>query len=530
MKESTQNKMDRCITAAVIACIGAYLLTFAVINFCGFPQLCDSDMYADTLIAKRMWEQKQLFPRGWIFSNQYFVIATPVWAALFYGLTGNVNTAMALATELMTALILVSFVWVLKAVTNDRLIQAAACLLLMTAVIAPDGQMLSWNAQLFFLQASYYACYLITMFVVFGDYIRAFQSGKRRPVAWGLALLLCFATGMQSLRQTAIMVLPILAYEIFLALRRLLLRQKAWERGNLGSLLRALSYFVANGAGFVTMKLLQVPESPLFENSRMTLAQHLNSIWCAICYITGLDFAFNEHYPLFYTILFLCLFALAAGAGLYWLAHLKEQEHGDLICWVLCLISIAGVLLASVLLNVALRHIYIFMWYPLVAFSLVILLRLLGRRPRLLVILLTCVLSLGNLYYSYLPTAQTALRQDSSDARQLCAWAMEEGYEYVYGDWFVAPRVAVHSGGDLEAGYWWETEMYVPMGYNIASDIYDAEENQKAIYVFTEHDEAQGILLAQQQGIPLTKAAEFGFYRAYTSPVPLMNGKINTIH
>lgn len=67
--------------------------------------------------------------------------------------------------------------------------------------------------------------------------------------------------------------------------------------------------------------------------------------------------------------------------------------------------------------------------------------------------------------------------------------------------------------------------MYTPISYNIASDIYDEEENQSAIYVFTSKDEEQGLLLAREQNVELTKVAEFGDYRAYASPVPLMKNQ-----
>ena len=87
-------------------CIMVCLFVFAYINKKRFAVQCDTDMYADMLLAKKMWEQKTLFPEGWVFGNQYYVVATPVLAALFYGLLGNTNTAMICATECMTALIL----------------------------------------------------------------------------------------------------------------------------------------------------------------------------------------------------------------------------------------------------------------------------------------------------------------------------------------------------------------------------------------------------------------------------------------
>ena len=40
-----------------IVLILAYLAAFSVINFCGFEQYCNADMYSDTLVTKFMWDQ-----------------------------------------------------------------------------------------------------------------------------------------------------------------------------------------------------------------------------------------------------------------------------------------------------------------------------------------------------------------------------------------------------------------------------------------------------------------------------------------
>ena len=164
----------RLFAAAVVGCILAQLLVFAYLGARGFPRYCNSDTFADMQVARRMWEQKSLFPSGWTFGNQCYVVATPVLTALFYGLLGNINLSMVLATEVMTVLILLSFLWLLRAAVEERLFRLVGCLTLMTSVVAPYG-VYSINSMLFFSQASFYSCYLITLFVVFGDYIRAFS-------------------------------------------------------------------------------------------------------------------------------------------------------------------------------------------------------------------------------------------------------------------------------------------------------------------------------------------------------------------
>lgn len=208
----------------VILCVAAYLTTYAVINVFGFPLFADADMYTDTLVARLMWEQKTLFPNGWIFGNQFYIASTPVLAALFYGLVSNTNTAMILATSCMGLFLILSFSYCVRSFVKGILPCLIGLLALMAAIFAPDFPRTPC-AQLFFLQASYYSCYLITFFVVVGDYARAFQSPQLRLAPWLLSCTLSFAMGMQSLRQTVAMALPIVAYEGFLALRRLVQKQ-----------------------------------------------------------------------------------------------------------------------------------------------------------------------------------------------------------------------------------------------------------------------------------------------------------------
>ena len=82
-------KKEELLTGLTIGVILCFFAVFAVINFKCFARFCEPDMYADTLVARLMWEGKTLFPFAYVFGNQLYVIATPVVSALFYGLTGS---------------------------------------------------------------------------------------------------------------------------------------------------------------------------------------------------------------------------------------------------------------------------------------------------------------------------------------------------------------------------------------------------------------------------------------------------------
>ena len=512
----------------VVGCILAQLLTFAYLGFKGFSRYCNSDTFADMQVAKRMWEQKTLFPSGWTFGNQCYVVATPVLASLFYGLLGNINLSMVLATEVMTVLILISFLWLLRAAVEERLFRLVGCLTLITSVVAPYG-VYSVNSMLFFSQASFYSCYLITLFVVFGDYIRAFSLEKTRAVAWTLSLLLCFGTGMQSLRQTVIMILPIAAYELFIGLRNALQHRKPWSGSDSRRLLRVLTYGGANLAGILTTKLLHVASAPIFGDTGLSGADQLiekfRAIVSAIAEITGLDYLFEGgDCSRFIILLIVFPILLFLASAPFWLARIKQRETPLEQCWILCVIGILGVFLSTLVLNITLRGIYVFMWFPLVAFSALILLKKMPKAPQCLVTILVCLFSLGSLYYCYGPYVLETVNTETTDAQQMSDWAVEQGYSYVYGDyWGTAPQIAVCSEGNLDAGCWHGSEnVFQVEAANTPQDIYGEAENEKAIYVFTDEDEVQGLQGANDRGASLTKTAEFGKYRAYTASIPLM--------
>ena len=531
-KEQKGRRSRIFVYGLVICCILAYLGVFALINLHTLDRFCNSDVYADMQVARRMWEQKTLFPDGWIFGNQFYVIATPVLAAVFYGITGNINVAMGLATEVMTVLIFLSLFWMLRSFVSDKLSYLVCCLLLLASGISPDGPY-ALNVLLFFTQASFYACYLITMFIVFGDYVRAVHSAKARWFTWLLSLALCFATGMQSLRQTVVMVLPIIACECFLALRRVLQHKKPWDRTNLGSAIRAVSYAVANIAGKMTMDRLDVPNDSIYGQMQIIPLQEwfarLVPVKDAFAEISGLDYMFLGHAGILFTVSMLFWILLVIAAAVMWLGRINRQETDLELCWLLCLVGMIGVILSTVVLNITIRGIYLFTWYPLLGLSAVILLNRLSPKLQMGLITLICALSMGSLYECYVPSAERILFHQDTAASLMCDWAMENGYEYVYGDyWGTAPQIAVCAEGDLEAGSWHSTNnIFIAEKFNTPQDIYGAEENAKALYVFTDADEQYGLRAAEERGITLEKVAEFGIYYGYTSPEPLMDTQKN---
>lgn len=516
---SERAKTEKGLSVLAILVMACYFAVFAVINFKCFARFCEQDMYADTLVAMMIWEQKSLFPLGYVFGNQLYVVATPVLAALFYGLTGSPNTAMALATTVMSVLILLSFFWLLRPVVKRELSLACAALMLVACAFG-DKLVNQEMGQLLFILCSYYACYLITLFVVLGDYTRSAADPGLRPLTLTLSLLLCFATGMQSLRQTCIMVLPILAFEGLRLLLGFRKQGKAIFCCRKLPLLRALAYASANLAGLLFAKLFPVHQYTIFDAAPDSFSQRLSDVYVAFRDVAGFGWAGPEH-PFFILLLAFQL-ALLFGALALQLRQIRRPSALSDLWWLL-LISIAAVTAAALLTSLRIRAVYLFMYYPLLALSVALVLEQVGPRLRCTVSLALCLLSLANLYCSYIPSVRSALAPREEPLEQISAWAVENGYELVYGNHStVAPGIAAYSDGALVAGCWDEEIMFKAKPYLNIQNIYSLEDVERAIFVFTPWELDYAREAAMNAGAELTFQGRYGELSVYTSTEQLM--------
>lgn len=512
-------KTEKCLSVLAILVMACFFGVFAVLNFKGFARFCEQDMYADTLAAMMMWEQKTLFPLGYVFGNQLYVVATPVLAALFYGLTGSPNTAMALATTVMSTLIMLSFVWLLRPFVKRRLSLCCAALMLVACAFG-DKLVNQEMGQLLFLLCSYYACYLITLFVVLGDYARSGTDPRLRPMPLLLSLLLCFATGMQSLRQTCIMVLPILAFEALQQLLACRRQGRAGLRRRKMPLCRTLAYAAANGAGLLFVKFFPVHQCTIFDSAPDRFSQRLADIYVAYRDVAGFGWAGPEH-PFFILLL---TFQLALLLGALYLQLRQLRDSGTLSqLWWLLLTGIAAVTAAALVTSLRIRAVYLFLYYPLLALSVALVLEWARPRLRRIVALALCLLSLANLYVSYIPSVQSVFAPREDPLEQISDWAVANGYELVYGNHSaVAPGIAAYSDGALVAGCWDEQIMFKAKEYLNVQNVYSLEDVERAIFVFTpgELDYAQEA--ARNAGAELTFHGQYGQLSVYTSTVQLM--------
>ncbi|MDO4989686.1 MAG: hypothetical protein Q4E45_04185 [Eubacteriales bacterium] len=528
MRLSEQNrKTETALTVLLLLVLLGYLALYAYADFKGFARLSTTDMYEDTLVARLMWEGGTLFPKRYLFGNQLYVIATPALSALFYGLTGSMNLAMALATTCMSLLLLLSLDWMLRPFTKRPLPRAAALLAAVGLFFGPGSIRREDGPQLFYVMCSFYACYTITNFVVMGDYARARLDSRPRLPALLAALALCFCTGLQSPRQTAVTVLPLLCLEGLRLLSRLRKKLPPLAPGTRMPLLRTLAYTAANLAGLCASRFLPARKHTIYTGASVfsgaSAADKLRSVRLALSTVSGFDYVAKSDARWFFLLMFLFCLLLDLAAAWLLLLRRKEEEKDAACFWWLSLIAALGAVAAFFVTSVNLRPIYLFTLYFLPALSLV----LIARRVRpglfrgLAAVLL--LLTAANLHFSYREDIAAVNYPGETANEAVCRYALDSGYEYVYGAHSsTAPNIAACSDGKLIAGCWDDEVIYKVSPHINIRDIYHFLDYDRGIYIFRDTELKAGLYEAEAAGAVLTFRGQFGPYYVYTSSMQLL--------
>ncbi len=524
MTLNTKNSKVLYIAGAAFGCI-LFMFTFLIINFRLFPVFNDSDMFVDLYPAKLMWEQKKLFPQGWVFGNQYFTIASPVWTALFYGITGKLCLSMALAVTFLTVLICGAWLWMLKPLRkeNDLTAVLLSLLLLLGGMIGYDI-VHTQQGQIFFLCTAYYASYLLTMFLVYGCYVRDISDRKYHTAMYALALVLCFATGMQSLRQTAVMVLPLGCVETlrqFLAFRK----NKKLEKKEILRGCKCLGYAVSNAAGFVFIKAVIKPaHHNVYGNTSSrdaeTTLQGIKTSLTSLLGTMGLDPSqITKHGVASVILCLLAILALVVVAMAFKEGLKARFAEPPAIVMTLFLIGILGVLLPGCLFNIVVRPIYYFTWYPLFSLALYCLWEKAGKQRKAVSLGITVFL-IANYVFSYAPSVREALFHETTEEQEVVAYMEAHGEQYLYGDWSYVLGIAMTADGRITPGGWY-FETYQVLPYVNPLGIYSEEDNASALILLTEADQ-NALEIANERGAAMEKVFETAHYTLYRSDRQLM--------
>lgn len=493
------------------------------INFSINPEYYDGDIYNDINYAKEAWKAKSLFPKDWIFGNQTYVVATPVLAALFYGITGNGFTAMAIASSIMTVLTLLTYDWMTRTLFsyNERTASFLFMIgfLLLKAHVATSQQ----GIQAFFTMASYYACYFINAFIVYGCYVRIRQgkfTGKHIiPAIIGAAL--SFGTGMQSLRQTAVMALPLVACEVLLII---IYSAKDKRFAISYSTLFSAIVFIANIAGLVAMRFIEINQNSIygttaFVSSFKDFFRKLFLNMESVALTFGLD-ALELRVRLVASIPFLLIILIGFILCVKDYIKNKCNEQGRFVLVMLLTLGCVSVFAAGVLTDVVNRALYYFMIYPLLAVCVsYIIVKFEKKRDVLFAVV--AVFAAGMIMFRTAGAVEEikAGKDKNSTAHQIANYMLDNGYDTIYSVFGLsgvmdgAENVVVASGDKIHLVQFKNVDSSKPMKpveYLCVKDGYKQRDNSKSLYLLRDHELPKVKKIAGKYDVTMTEKARFG--------------------
>lgn len=493
------------------------------INFSINPEYYDGDIYNDINYAKEAWKAKSLFPKDWIFGNQTYVVATPVLAALFYGITGNGFTAMAIASSIMTVLTLLTYDWMTRTLFsyNERTAGFLFMIgfLLLKAHVATSQQ----GIQAFFTMASYYACYLINAFIVYGCYVRIRQgkfTGKHIiPAIIGAAL--SFGTGMQSLRQTAVMALPLVACEVLLII---IYSAKDKRFAISYSTLFSAIVFIANIAGLVAMRFIEINQNSIygttaFVSSFKDFFRKLFLNMESVALTFGLD-ALELRVRLVASIPFLLIILIGFILCVKDYIKNKCNEQGRFVLVMLLTLGCVSVFAAGVLTDGVNRALYYFMIYPLLAVCVsYIIVKFEKKRDVLFSVV--AVFAAGMIIFRTAGAVEEikAGKDKNSTAHQIANYMLDNGYDTIYSVFGLsgvmdgAENVVVASGDKIHIVQFKNVDSSKPMKpveYLCVKDGYKQWDNSKSLYLLRDHELPKVKKIAEKYDVTMAEKARFG--------------------
>lgn len=518
-----KKKSDITLSVVLTILLLAFLGLVFYVNLSCNPEYYDGDIYNDINYAKEAWKAKSVFPKDWIFGNQTYVVATPVLAALFYGITGNGFTAMAIASCIMTVLIVLTYDWMTRTLFsyNERMAGFLFLIgvLLLKAHVATSQQ----GIQAFFTMASYYACYLINAFIVYGCYIRLRKgefSGKHIAMSV-IGIALSFGTGMQSLRQTAVMALPLVACEILMIIIYSI-RDKKFAISS--STLFSAIVFVSNIAGLIAMKFIEINQNSIYGTTAFvkSLKEFLEKVFFNVEYVVltfGLD-SLELRVRLVVSTVFLLIILIGFILCVKDFFKNKCIDQGRFGLVMLLTLGCVSVFAAGVLTDVVNRALYYFMIYPLLAVCVsYIIVKYPGRRKAFFSII--AVFAAGMIAFRTVGTVGEIKngKDESSTAHQIANYMLDNGYDTIYSVFGLsgimdgAENIIVASGDKIHLVQYKRVDRSKPMKpveYLCVKDGYKQWDNEKSLYLLREWELPKVRELAEKYGVEMTKQAQFG--------------------
>lgn len=496
-KTIDKGQLIRCMVVGVI--LLAYMGIFFYLNMEKYAQHVDSDIAAEAFLAREIWEQKNLTPDDWIASTERYLVGMPTLAAVFYGMTGSMETAVGIACVLIGG----AFLGVLYLTLRKLGISKAASLTGLLVICAipinglrNDGQMVPFVALLLFVFADYYAlhCILLLLSTVFYLHLKEIGSKQericRKDIAIGVFLFgfaVVLACGGQRCLQMVI--LPLIIYEVislFLdseGFAKKLPKARFYAAGFIGSL--AVSYLIS------TLHKGQVDYVMYLQKPHDVLYRLFITVPATL--LEGFGIAGNEVVGNFGSLMQMLVWAFLVLAA-YGLIYILRKKNGVVARQkeaMLILLTSLGITMGIICITTAeAAHNYLLVSWLAALLAVAVLIDEFAHKKSFfadIILAAVCGFALLNIGYTWKDAVTTT--DNLKEYEEVADFMLEEEIEYGYAEFWDAERISMTRDGAVTMGcsyvmedlkmYWQLTSMkwYPP----------NLPEEMKTAYVVKQH-------------------------------------------
>lgn len=490
-----------------------YMGMIAYLNLAKYSQHVDSDIAAEALLTREIWEQKTLTPDNWISSTERRILAMPAIAAPFYGLTGSMTVAVGIACVLLAGVFFGSFYLFLRRCGISK--QATLMGLLMICAlpingIRNEGQMMPYVTLFLYLFAEYYVFHLILLFwsILFYLHLKVIgEKGgaitKKDIFKWVLLFGFTTVLSLGGQRCLQMVILPLLVYECIALFVE--------SKGFLGMLKK--ERFLATG--YVCTTLLAAGISFLYDR-QANYVMYLNSplevmnrvfITVPAVLLETMGIAGNAKVGSFASIMQILVWAFLflVGYCVYYVIKRKQEiKHEQKESLLLLAVSL-GVTLFILCITTAeaVSSYCLVVWFVAIVAVAIVYDRLIEKKSLFahMILAAICLFAVLNLKYTWLPAVTT--KDNLQEYEEVAQYLIDQEITYGYGEFWDASRISLVKDGAVTMGhsyqmenlgmYWWLTSMdwyppnlptNMPTAYVVKQEKKEAFEKQ-----FTESEE-----------------------------------------
>lgn len=457
-----------------------YLAIFGYMNLCKYAQHVDSDIAAEALLAREIWQEKSLTPDDWIASTERYAIGMPTIAAVFYGITGSMQTAVGISCILLGLLFLLAFYYFLRKLSIGR--PAAVTALLVLCALPINGwrnedQMVPFVTLLLFLFADYYVLHSIYLFFSFLFYLHLRQQKavtRKTIMEWAILFILGILLNLGGQRCLQVVILPFLVMELlflFLESKQFsckLPKERFLTTGFVGSLI--LSFLISSIRGFRASYVVYL-QSP-----RQVAEKLLITVPAAILENFGLDGGAKVGSFASVMQMLIWAFLILLGYGIYYVIKNREEvTEGQRTALGYLGISVGVTAFIIAFTTAEAAHYYFFMSWFAAALIIALLVEHLTKNNRFfsgVILAAVCLFALLNLKYTYYGAVTTT--DNLKEYQEVADFLTDENIEYGYAEFWDAERICLITDGQVTmghsytmaqlSGYWWltSTKWYPP--------------------------------------------------------------------